>query len=50
MTARYALMRSDNNATISLASMVGFDRVAALGARRRHQERARHAFDGHRLL
>jgi penicillin-binding protein 1B len=30
MTARYALMRSDNNATISLASMVGFDRVAAL--------------------
>ena len=23
-------MRSDNNATISLASMVGFDRVAAL--------------------
>ena len=31
VTARYALMRSDNNATISLASMVGFDRVAALG-------------------
>jgi penicillin-binding protein 1B len=30
MTARYALMRSDNNATISLAAMVGFDRVAAL--------------------
>ena len=30
MTARYALMRSDNNATIGLASMVGFDRVAAL--------------------
>jgi penicillin-binding protein 1B len=30
MTARYALMRSDNNATISLAGMVGFDRVAAL--------------------
>jgi penicillin-binding protein 1B len=30
MTARYALMRSDNNATISLASLVGFDRVAAL--------------------
>ncbi len=30
MTARLALMRSDNNATISLASMVGFDRVAAL--------------------
>ena len=30
MTARYALQRSDNNATISLASMVGFDRVAAL--------------------
>ncbi len=30
MTARYALMRSDNIATISLASMVGFDRVAAL--------------------
>ena len=30
MTARFALMRSDNNATISLASMVGFDRVAAL--------------------
>jgi penicillin-binding protein 1B len=30
VTARYALMRSDNNATISLASMVGFDRVAAL--------------------
>ncbi len=30
MPARLALMRSDNNATISLASMVGFDRVAAL--------------------
>jgi len=30
MTARLALQRSDNNATISLASMVGFDRVAAL--------------------
>ena len=30
ITARYALMRSDNNATISLASMVGFDRVAAV--------------------
>jgi len=30
MTARLALMRSDNNATISLASMVGFDQVAAL--------------------
>ncbi len=31
ITARYALMRSDNNATIALAGMVGFDRVAALG-------------------
>jgi penicillin-binding protein 1B len=30
VTARYALLRSDNNATISLAGMVGFDRVAAL--------------------
>ncbi|HVZ83318.1 MAG TPA: PBP1A family penicillin-binding protein [Terracidiphilus sp.] len=30
ITARYALQRSDNNATISLAAMVGFDRVAAL--------------------
>jgi penicillin-binding protein 1B len=30
MTARFALQRSDNNATISLASIVGFDRVAAL--------------------
>jgi penicillin-binding protein 1B len=30
LTARYALMRSDNNATIGLAGMVGFDRVAAL--------------------
>jgi penicillin-binding protein 1B len=30
MTARLALMRSDDNATISLAGMVGFDRVAAL--------------------
>jgi penicillin-binding protein 1B len=30
VTARYALMRSDNNATISLAAMVGFDRVASL--------------------
>jgi penicillin-binding protein 1B len=29
-TARYALMRSMNNATIGLASMVGFDRVAQL--------------------
>ncbi len=30
ITARLALMRSDNNATIGLAAMVGFDRVAAL--------------------
>ncbi len=30
VTARYALKRSLNNATISLAAMVGFDRVAAL--------------------
>jgi penicillin-binding protein 1B len=30
ITARLALMRSNNNATISLASMVGFDRVASL--------------------
>ena len=30
MTARYALMQSDNIATIELASMVGFDRVAEL--------------------
>jgi penicillin-binding protein 1B len=30
VTARYALMRSLNNATISLASMVGFERVAVL--------------------
>jgi penicillin-binding protein 1B len=30
VTARYALQKSDNNATIALASMVGFDRVAAL--------------------
>jgi penicillin-binding protein 1B len=30
ITARYALLRSDNNATIGLAGMVGFDRVAAL--------------------
>ena len=30
MTARYALMQSDNIATIALANMVGFDRVAAL--------------------
>jgi penicillin-binding protein 1B len=30
MTARLALMRSDNNATISLAGMVGFDNVASL--------------------
>jgi len=30
ITARFALMRSDNNATISLAGMVGFERVAAL--------------------
>jgi penicillin-binding protein 1B len=30
ITARFALMRSDNNATIGLASMVGFDRVATL--------------------
>jgi len=30
VTARYALQWSLNNATISLASMVGFDRVAAL--------------------
>ncbi len=31
ISARLALMRSDNNATISLGAMVGFDRVAALG-------------------
>ncbi len=30
ITSRFALMRSDNNATISLAAMVGFDRVAQL--------------------
>ena len=30
ITARYALMRSDNNATISLAGMVGFDKVASV--------------------
>ena len=30
VTARYALQQSLNNATIGLASMVGFDRVAAL--------------------
>ena len=30
LTARRALMRSDNNATIALASIVGFDRVASL--------------------
>jgi penicillin-binding protein 1B len=30
VTARYALQRSLNNATIGLASMVGFDRVAQL--------------------
>jgi penicillin-binding protein 1B len=30
VTARFALQKSLNNATISLASMVGFDRVAAL--------------------
>jgi penicillin-binding protein 1B len=30
VTARYALQRSLNNATIGLASLVGFDRVAAL--------------------
>jgi penicillin-binding protein 1B len=30
VTARYALMRSLNNATIGLAAQVGFDRVAAL--------------------
>jgi penicillin-binding protein 1B len=30
VTARYALQRSLNNATIGLAAMVGFDRVAAL--------------------
>jgi penicillin-binding protein 1B len=30
ITSRFALMRSDNNATISLAALVGFDRVAQL--------------------
>ena len=30
ITARFALMRSDNNATIALAGMVGFDRVAGV--------------------
>ncbi len=50
VTARYALQWSLNNATIGLASMVGFDRVAALAPRRRHQERARNAVGRHRLL
>ena len=49
-TARHALMRSLNNATIGLAALVGFDRVAAAGPRCRHQERARNPIDGHRLL
>jgi penicillin-binding protein 1B len=31
VTARYALQKSLNNATIGLAALVGFDRVAALG-------------------
>jgi penicillin-binding protein 1B len=31
VTARYALQKSLNNATIGLAGMIGFDRVAALG-------------------
>jgi len=31
VTARYALQQSLNNATIGLASLVGFDKVAALG-------------------
>jgi penicillin-binding protein 1B len=31
VTARYALQKSLNNATIGLASLVGFDRVATLG-------------------
>jgi penicillin-binding protein 1B len=30
ITARYALQKSENNATIGLAALVGFDRVAAL--------------------
>ena len=50
ITARFALMRSDNNATIGLASMVGFDRVAALARDAGIKSAQRNAFDGHRLL
>ena len=50
ITARYALMRSDNNATISLAAMVGFDRVAALGRDAGIVNAPGHAIGGHRLL
>ena len=50
MTARFALMRSDNNATIGLAAHGGLRSRGRAGARCRHQERAGHALDGHRLL
>ncbi len=46
VTARFALQRSLNNATISLASMVGFDKVAEL-ARDAGVKTARHSRDGH---
>ena len=36
VTARYALQYSLNNATVELAQMVGYNNVAALGARGRH--------------
>ena len=50
VTARYALQWSLNNATIGLASMVGFDRVAALARDAGRQERARNTVRRHRLL
>ena len=50
MTARYALMRSLNNATIGLAAMVGFDRVAALARDAGIKSARGTPSDGHRLL
>ena len=42
VTATYALAHSLNNATISLAQMVGFGNVASLARIRGHSHRARH--------
>ena len=47
VTARFALQKSLNNATISLGALVGFDRVAALARDAGVKSRARNTFRVH---